>query len=31
MGDMNWQYDCEETEMKKYLEKGLHFKQLVTT
>ena len=29
MGDTNWQYDNDETEMKKYLQNGLHFKQLV--
>ena len=29
LGDMNWQYDCENTEMKRHLEHTLQFKQLI--
>ena len=29
LGDMNWQYDCETSEMKTYLEKTLRFKQII--
>ena len=29
LGDMNWQYDCENPEMKKYLEQTLDFKQII--
>ena len=29
LGDMNWKYDCEKTEMKDYLENTLEFKQIV--
>ena len=29
LGDMNWQYDCETSDMKTYLEQILDFKQII--
>ena len=29
LGDMNWQFDCETSEMKTYLEQTLDFKQII--
>ena len=29
LGDMNWQFDCETSEMKTYLENTLDFKQII--